>query len=341
VANPAKQISLALQGGGAHGAFTWGVIDRLLEDGRVEIRAATGASAGAMNAVVLAAGLQEGGPAAAREKLEAFWRGVNAVGGRNIFGDIGAWSRAFDAPDWLKATPGWQMAQGFAAAFSPYDFNPLNLNPLHDVLEEQVNFAALRKSSPIALYVSATGVQSGKSRVFRTDELTGRHVMASACLPHLFQAVTIDGEAYWDGGYAGNPPITPLVRECDSNDTILVPVNPIERPGIPRSAREIIDRVNEVSFNASLLKELRMIAVLRRVVNPGDQEGARWAGMRMHMIASETVARLGVSSKSNTEWEFFCFLREEGRRRADEFLAAHADDLGHRSTVDIEKLLTD
>jgi NTE family protein len=157
----------------------------------------------------------------------------------------------------------------------------------------------------------------------------------------MFQAVEIDGEAYWDGGYAGNPPITPLVRECDSNDTILVPVNPIERPGIPRSAREIIDRVNEVSFNASLLKELRMIAVLRRVVNPGDQEGARWAGMRMHMIASETVARLGVSSKSNTEWEFFCFLREEGRRRADEFLAAHADDLGHRSTVDIEKLLTD
>jgi NTE family protein len=293
-----------------------------------------------MNAVVLAAGLQEGGPAAAREKLEAFWRGVNAVGGRNIFGDIGAWSRAFDAPDWLKATPGWQMAQGFAAAFSPYDFNPLNLNPLHDVLEEQVNFAALRKSSPIALYVSATGVQSGKSRVFRTDELTGRHVMASACLPHLFQAVTIDGEAYWDGGYLANPALWPLFYDPTPADILIVNINPFSRPAAPRGAAAIVDRLNEIIFNASLVSELRAIAFVQKLIEDGllteDAQG-RYRHMLIHAVdAGRWLGDLGMDSKFDTEWSFLAGLRDRGRAAADAWLKADLRHVGHRSSVDLK-----
>ena len=331
-------VDLGLQGGGAHGAYTWGVLDRLLEEPWLKIEGVSGTSAGAMNATVLVSGHAAGGAEGAREALESFWSRVAHAGSYSpmrrgpIDMLLGRWT--------LDSNPIYIALDLVSRMFSPYDMNPTGLNPLRKVLAQSVDFDRLA-GSPIKLFVTATNVRTGRLRTFRNKDVTPDALLASACLPFMFQAVEIDGEAYWDGGYAGNPPITPLVRECDSNDTILVPVNPIERPGIPRSAREIIDRVNEVSFNASLLKELRMIAMLRRVVNPGDQEGARWAAMRMHLIPSETVARLGVSSKSNTEWEFFCFLRGEGRRRADEFLAAHADDLGHRSTVDIEKLLTD
>jgi NTE family protein len=187
--------------------------------------------------------------------------------------------------------------------------------------------------------VTATNVRTGRGRVFRNATITPDVLLASACLPTMFQAVEIDGEAYWDGGYAGNPTITPLVRECASHDTILVQINPVERPGTPRTARDILNRLNEVSFNAVLLKELRMIALLRQVAEPGDCEGARWADMRIHRIASEQMTRLGYSSKLNAEWDFLCMLRAEGRGAAEAFLAGHGPDLGRRSSLDLDALL--
>jgi len=222
--------------------------------------------------------------------------------------------------------------------FSPYDLNPGGANPLGDVLAETVSFARLARA-PIKLFVTATDVHTGRGRVFRNADLTADALLASACLPTMFQAVEIDGRSYWDGGYAGNPTITPLVRECESNDTILVQINPVERSETPRAARDILNRVNEVAFNATLLKELRMIAVLRQVADPGDCEGALWAKMRVHRIGSAEIAAFGSSSKLNTEWEFLCLLRDEGRRAVDGFLAAHAGDLGRRSTLDIDALL--
>ena len=334
----AISIDLGLQGGGAHGAFTWGVLDRLLEEPWLHIDGVSGTSAGAMNAAVLVAGHAEGGAEGARAALESFWRAVARAGQLSPLRRgpldvmLGRWT--------IDSNPLYMAFDLASRVFSPYDVNPTGLNPLRLVLSKLVDFDRLA-TAPIKLFVTATNVRTGRVRIFRNKDVTPEALLASGCLPFLFQAVEIDGEAYWDGGYAGNPPITPLVRECDSEDTILIPINPVERPGIPRTAREIINRVNEVSFNASLLKELRMIALLRRVVNPGSEEGARWAGMRIHMITTEIMTRLGVSSKLNAEWEFFTFLRDEGRRKADEFLAGHADDIGRRSTIDIEKLLAD
>jgi len=187
--------------------------------------------------------------------------------------------------------------------------------------------------------VTATNVRTGRGRVFRNHELNADVLLASACLPTMFQAIEIDGESYWDGGYTGNPIITPLIRECDSEDTILVQINPIERPGTPRSAREILNRLNEVSFNAVLLKELKMMAMLRRVAHNQNDEGARWAAMRIHRVASPAMVNLGYSSKLNAEWKFLTMLRDEGRKAAGIFLDKQGDQLGQRSTLDLDELL--
>jgi NTE family protein len=227
-----------------------------------------------------------------------------------------------------------------ARVFSPYDLNPLGLHPLQSILAESIDFARLA-GSPIKLFITATSVRTGRGRIFRNSEITPDVLLASACLPTMFQAIEIDGEAYWDGGYAGNPTITPLVRECESQDTILVQINPRERPGTPRSASEILNRLNEVSFNAALMKELRMIALLRKVADPGSGEGARWARMRTHRIMTDMMTELGASSKLNAERAFLNMLREEGRRCAGAFLDAHRDDLGHRSTADLDVLLAE
>jgi NTE family protein len=222
--------------------------------------------------------------------------------------------------------------------FSPYDLNPGGANPLEAVLAECIDFDRLAKA-PIKLFVTATNVHTGRGRVFRNAEIRPDVLLASACLPTMFQAVEIDGQPYWDGGYAGNPTLTPLVRECRSDDTILVAINPVERPGTPRSARDILNRLNEISFNATLIKELRMIAMLRQVADPGNSEGARWARMRIHLVSSPMMTELGYSSKLNAEWDFLEMLRDEGRRTAGAFLEARAGDLGRRSTLDIDKLL--
>jgi NTE family protein len=329
-------IDLALQGGGAHGAFTWGVLDRLLQEPRLRIEGISGTSAGAMNATVLADGHAAGGPEGARAALEGFWRRVSHAA---RFSPLQRSPLDVLLGQWTMDTSPVFLAFDLAARlFSPYDLNPHGANPLADILAECVDFTRVVKS-PIRLFITATNVRTGRGRVFRNAEITPDVLLASGCLPTLFQAVEIDGEPYWDGGYSGNPTITPLVRECSSSDTILVQVNPVERAGTPRSAREIIDRLNEVSFNATLLKELRMVAVLRQVANPGDREGARWAGMRIHRIASEMMTSLGYSSKLNAEWEFLCMLRDEGRRCADAFLQAHVADIGRRSSLDLDALL--
>jgi NTE family protein len=329
-------VDLALQGGGAHGAFTWGVLDRLLEEPGLAVDGISGTSAGAMNGAALADGWAEGGPEGARAALARFWARIARVALLSPFRrtplDIlaGRWTL-----DHSPAFLGFELA---ARMVSPYDVNPLGLNPLRDVLAETVDFARLARS-PVRLFVTATNVRTGQGRVFRNAEVTPEVLLASACLPQLFQAVEVGGDAYWDGGFAGNPTITPLVRECESNDTLLVQVNPVERPEVPRSARAIADRINEVSFNATLLKELRMIALLRRVADPGGCEGELWARMRMHRIAADAVNALGYSSKLNAEWEFLTFLRDEGRRRAEAFLAAHRGDIGVRSSFDIDAML--
>ena len=238
----------------------------------------------------------------------------------------------------LDYSPAFVAMDLMARVFSPYDLSPGGANPLRNILAETVHFDRLAQA-PIKLFVTATNVRTGRGRVFRNSEITPDVLLASACLPTLFQAIEIDGESYWDGGYSGNPTITPLVRECMSKDTILVQINPVERPELPRSARDILSRVNEVSFNAVLLKELRMIALLRQVAQPDNSENAKWADMRIHRISSDVMAELGYSSKLNAEWEFLCMLRDEGRRAGDAFLRTHHQDLGLRSTFNLDELL--
>ena len=329
-------IDLALQGGGAHGAFTWGVLDRLLEEPWLRIDGISGTSAGAMNAAALAYGYLNGGNDGARAALETFWRRVSQAGQLSpirrgpldVF--LGRWT--------LDNSPVYVAMDMMSRLFSPYDLNPAGWNPLRDILTEGVDFARVAQS-PIKLFITATNVATGRARVFRNGDLTPEVLIASACLPTMFQAIEIDGEAYWDGGYSGNPTITPLVRECASQDTIIVPINPVERNDKPRAASEILNRLNEVAFNAVLLKELRMIALLRRVANPKDQEGEKWAKMRVHSVTNEIMTELDASSKLIAEWDFFCLLRDKGRRSAQAFLDRHTDDLGRRSTLDLDVLL--
>ena len=327
---------LALQGGGAHGAFTWGVLDRLLDEPWLEIDGISGTSAGAMNAAVLIHGLEIGGRAGAREALETFWRRVSDAARFSPFQRgpldvaLGRWT--------LDSSPMYVAMDLMSRLVSPYTVNPLGKNPLREILAELIDFELLARS-PIHLFVTATNVRTGRGKVFKNDAVTPDVLLASACLPTMFQAIEIDGEAYWDGGYSGNPTLTPLIRETRSHDTILIPINPIERPGVPRSATDILNRLNEVSFNAVVLKELRMMALLRKVADPGDGEGRLWKEMRVHFVMNSIMAELGASSKLNAEWPFFMFLRDEGRKAAKAFLDAHAMDLGKRSTADIDVLL--
>ncbi len=268
--------------------------------------------------------------------METFWRKVSEAARLSPFQRtpldvlLGRWT--------LDYSPAFVAMDLMSRLFSPYELNPGGANPLRDILAETVDFERLARA-PVKLFVTATNVRTGRGHVFRNAGITPDVLLASACLPTMFQAIEIDGESYWDGGYSGNPTITPLVRECTSKDTILVQINPVERPGTPRTARDILNRLNEVSFNAVLLKELRMIALLRQVANPGDHEGALWAGMRVHRVTSDALVELGYSSKLNAEWEFLLMLRDEGRLSAESFLSAHGNDLGQRSSFDLDALL--
>jgi NTE family protein len=329
-------VDLALQGGGSHGAFTWGVLDRLLEENWLDIEAISGTSAGAMNAAVMAHGHLAGGAEGARAALAAFWRRVSDGAAlsplRRTPLDVllGRWT--------LDNSPAYLAMDLATRVFSPYDLDFGMPNPLAAILAESIDFERLR-SSPIKLFITATNVHTGRPRVFRNADLSPDALLASACLPFMFQAVEIDGQAYWDGGYSGNPTMTPLINECVSDDTIIVGINPVERTGTPKSARDILNRLNEVAFNAVLLKELAMIALLRDVADPGNEQNAHWAKMRVHLVRSEMLTTLGASSKLNAEWDFLTMLRDEGRRAAGDFLATHGEALGRRSTLPIEHLL--
>jgi NTE family protein len=333
-----KPISLALQGGGAHGAFQWGVIDKLLEDGRLDIRAITGASAGAMNGVVVAAGLTDGGRDAARARLDAFWRAVSTASGA-AFGSAGAWTEML-APQWLRQTPGWRMAESFAQSFSPYEFNPLNLNPLREALNGVVDFAVLRERSAVALYVAATAVATGRSRIFRTGELTVEHLLASACLPALFQAVTLDGEAYWDGGFLANPALWPLFYDQAPADILIVNLNPFVRKETPKTPAQILDRVNEISFNAPLVAELRAVAFVDKLIDRDmltPEARNAYRRILVHSIGADRwLQDLSMETKFDTSWDFLTRLKDRGRRAATAWLKTGLDDVGVRSSADLD-----
>ena len=331
-------VDLALQGGGSHGAFTWGVLDRLLEESWLRIAGISGTSAGAMNAAVLADGWTEGGAAGARIALERFWQRVSEAAAFSLLQRspidrlMGRWT--------LDTSPAYVAMDLISRVLSPYVLNPLGFNPLRRVLAESIDCTRLARSS-IKLFITATSVRTGRGRIFRNAEITADVLLASACLPTMFRAVEIDGEAYWDGGLTGNPTITPLVRETDAHDSILVQINPRERAETPRTAADILNRLNEISFNSPLMKELRMIALLRQAADPGTGEGSRWAQMRTHRIMTDMLAKIGASSKLNAEWDFVAMLRTEGRRAAGAFLDTNGKDLGNRSTADLDVLLTE
>jgi len=329
-------VDLGLQGGGAHGAFTWGVLDRLLEEPWIHFDGLSGTSAGAMNAAVMIDGFAAGGAQGARDALERFWRAVSDAarfsplqrGPLEIL--TGRWT--------LDYSPVFAALDIAARVVSPYDLGPLSSNPLERILVDCVDFDRLKRA-PIKLFVTATNVRTGRGRVFRNADTTPDALLASACLPTMFQAVEIDGEPYWDGGYSGNPSLAPLIRECRSRDTIIVQINPIERPGTPRTAREIHNRLNEIAFNSALIKELRAAALLRKVADPGTGEGAMLAEMRMHRISSDLMVELGYSSKLLADWDFFLMLRDAGRDAASDFLERHGADLGVRPSLDLDRYL--
>ncbi|PIV73797.1 MAG: patatin [Rhodobacteraceae bacterium CG17_big_fil_post_rev_8_21_14_2_50_65_11] len=332
-----KRVNLALQGGGAHGAFTWGVLDRILEDGRLEIAAISGTSAGAMNAVALADGYTAGGAEGARAKLEGFWRTMSeAAKGSPIKRApidvmMGTWS--------LDRSWGYHMLNAMSRMFSPYQLNPMNLNPLREVLESCVDFACVRSCNSIRLFISATNVETGRVKVFDSRLLTADMVMASACLPEMFQAVMIDDVPYWDGGYMGNPALFPFHSESDSGDIVVIQINPIERKGTPRTAHEIHNRLNEISFNSSLLKELRAIDFVARLIDEGKLDATRYRRERVHIIENQAaLIPLGASSKMNAEWAFLTHLRDLGRETATAWLDQHYDAVGQRSTVDLRAM---
>jgi len=336
-AAPPKRVNLALQGGGAHGAFTWGVLDALLEDGRIGIAAISGTSAGALNAVALADGFTAGGAEGAREKLHHLWRSISDAARHSpvrrhpLDVMMGTWS--------LERSWGYQAMDLMTRLFSPYQFNPTDMNPLRDIVEACIDFECVRRCDGIGLFISATNVETGRVRVFDSRTLTVDHVMASACLPHLFRAVVLDGVPYWDGGYMGNPALFPFHTRSDSADTIVVQINPVERRGIPRSAHEIQNRLNEISFNSSLLKELRAIDFVARLLDEGKLDEGHYRRARIHIIENEAaLAPLGASSKMNAEWAFLTHLQALGRKTAAAWLGRHFDAIGVRGTVDLRAM---
>ena len=330
-------IRLALQGGGSHGALAWGVLDRLLQEPRLRIDQISGTSAGAMNAVVLAAAYETGGAEGARAALARFWEAVSDAA---RFSPIqpAPWDRLM-GNDSLDNSPAYLMLDGLSRMFSPYELNPLGLNPLQDLVAEQVDFAVLNRCQAIKVHVTATSVRTGQARTFSTGTLSAEAVMASACLPQMYKAVEIDGEAYWDGGFSANPALFPLAMDSGSHDVLIVQLNPMIRDDVPRTARDIINRMNEISFNTSLLKELRTLDLLRQLADQGRVELN--TDLRLHMIhCAEDLRDLAASSKLNADWGYLVKLFERGRDWADDWLDRHFDDLGRQSSFSLERLFT-
>lgn len=333
-----KSLGLALQGGGSHGAFTWGVLDRLLEDERINIDSISGTSAGAVNAVVLVEGLIQGGRDGARKALRRFWEDASQS----------AWLSLVQRTPWDKLMGNWNMdnSPGFIFAdmltriASPYDWNPLNYNPLRDLLSKHVDFDAIPAHKDVKLFISATNVRSGRVRVFQNKDLSADSVMASACLPTVFPAVEIDGEGYWDGGFTGNPALHPLIYHSKVKDIMVVQINPFAINHVPRTAREIADRVNEITFNSSLLAELRAIRFVTRQLDSGHLDEDRYKRIYLHRVDSDDdLGALGASSKFNTEWAFLLMLFAKGRLAADSWLEENYERIGKECTLKLDDVL--
>lgn len=289
-----------------------------------------------MNAAVTAYGLTQAGPSGAREALKRFWRTIAEKGAYSMMQP--SWADRVLGPGNMDFSPGWFMADFLSRMLSPYQMNPANYHPLREILSEQIDFERLRRSSVVKLFVCASNVTTNRLRVFERSEMSVDAVLASACLPTMFQAIEIDGEHYWDGGYMGNPPIFPLIYECASPDVILVMINPILTEEVPKSAQAILDRINTLSFNSSLMREMRAIAFVSRLIDHGFEDEGRLRKMFIHCVDAEQQLRtLGVSSKLNVEWEFLMWLFELGRQQADAFLLEHFSSIGERSSVDIEQ----
>jgi NTE family protein len=332
-------INLALQGGGAHGAFTWGVLDRFLEDERIGIEGISGTSAGAINAAMLAQGYIKGEAKGARAELDRFWHRLSEVG---LFSPVHRswieWARR----TWnLDGSPMSLWLDEVTRLMSPYQLNPLNLSPLRDVLSQMLDWKALSAPDSIKLFITATNVETGKPRIFAREHLTLDALLASTCLPQLFQAVVIEGVPYWDGGYMGNPSIWPLIYHCDSRDVVIVQINPLTRKGVPRSAAEITNRLNEITFNTPLMGEMRAISFVQRLIAGGTEhlEISRLKHMLIHMVEDEeAMEQLGVASKLNTDRDFLLYLKDLGRRTAERWLDENFAALNNRSSLDLRKV---
>jgi NTE family protein len=333
-----KKINLALQGGGAHGAFTWGVLDQILDDGRLTIDGISGASAGAVNAIMLADGLARGGPEEAKKRLAEFWRAAS------LGGDLPPLQRAVVERLFsflpVEGSPVQAWFDALSRYLSPYDLNPLNINPLKELIERFVDFEAVRSCSRLALFVSATNVHTGRLRIFPRDKITADVVMASACLPFLFRAVEIDGEPYWDGGYLANPALFPFFSSTESEDVLIVQINPLERQTVPTSSKDIMNRINEITFNSSLMSEFRAIDFVDRLIAQGKLVRGTGKGqyrrINAHRIVLDRMGKqLTNDTKMSTDYDFFEMLRLNGKRAARRFLDAHFDDIGVRSTFDM------
>lgn len=332
-----KHVGVALQGGGAHGAFTWGVLDRLLEEEAVVADAMCGTSAGAVNAVTCAYGLHIGGPQKAKELLEQLWRKV-ALSGSFLF-KPGIFDQAFGNGD-IYNSAGYMMFNAMTQVMSPYNFNPLNYNPLRNILTDLIDFEDLHKYNKKKLFICATNVKTNRAKIFSNKDITVDSVLASACLPFLFQAVEIGGEYYWDGGYMGNPPIFPLITNTMLRDIVLIKINSINTNSVPTTARDIADRVNEISFNSSLINEMKLIhyrnELLRNGILKTDDKMNR--EIFVHTISGyDALSQLSYSSKMNTSWEFLTELKNRGRDIASKWLETDFKEVGLKSTFDVEE----
>ena len=328
-----RVVNLALQGGGSHGAFVWGVLDRLLDEETLHFEGISGTSAGAVNAVVLADGFADGGREGAKEALRSYWQRVSDLWSRGPFKAslIGGGNPDFG----LEYSPGFRFIEPMTHFASPYQLNPFNYNPLKEMLGEAINFERVRRQTALKLFICATDVQTAKVRIFAGKELRVEHILASTCLPLLMQAVQVDDAYYWDGMYSGNPAIYPLVYECESRDILLVHITPAERPGVPTTSPAIMNRMQEISSNTSLIREMRMIASYNKLIEQGRMGGGK--RMLMHVIeAEEFIRAFSWSSRLNADWDFLQHLYNMGRAQADQWLQANFDRLGMESTIDLD-----
>lgn len=337
-----KTLTLALQGGGSHGAFTWGVLERLLEDERIDIEGITGASAGAMNAVALAHGWTAGGRDGARQALQDLWESVAVKKPFSLQADEEYTADNLAAH--AHPSPGINALLSLTRFFSPYQWNPFDINPLRDILAAQIDFERLRAECPLKLFIAATHVGSGTLKLFRTRQLTLDMLLASACLPSLHHAVEINGEAYWDGGFTANPPLFPLLHQCRAHDIMVVLLHSARHTGVPLTVNEIHVRLTEIGFNAAISTELQAIALAQREARRslfafGHLE-RRLRNLHIHSIASrELMGQLTTLSRLNTHAPFLQALRNEGRARAEAWLDSHFHHIGVRSSFNLAQFL--